>query len=220
MSRILFEKKGNAIWISHLDLMRVFQRAFKRAGLNLTHTQGYNPRPSVSIALPLSVGVESNCELLDFDLDGDKVANRIVRGKLNDYLVPGIKVIKVYDNGAKIKHLALLDTVVTLEYDAGVPENGVQKLRELFSREEVLVEKKTKAGDIVDQNIVEMIKSMEVEQADEQTILLKARICCQNPTLNPAQLHGAIVRHMPEMKPDFVKSERMELYDQEGNIFR
>ena len=130
MSRILFEKKGNAIWISHLDLMRVFQRAFKRSGLNLTHTQGYNPRPSVSIALPLSVGVESNCELLDFDLDGDKVANRIVRGKLNDYLVPGIKVIKVYDNGAKIKHLALLDTIVTLEYDAGVPADGVQKLRE------------------------------------------------------------------------------------------
>lgn len=220
MSRILFEKKGNAIWISHLDLMRVFQRAFKRAGLNLTHTQGYNPRPSVSIALPLSVGVESNCELLDFDLDGDKVANRIVRGKLNDYLVPGINVIKVYDNGAKIKHLALLDTVVTLEYDAGVPADGVRKLRELFSRKEVLVEKKTKAGDILDQNIVEMIKSMEVEQADEQTILLKARICCQNPTLNPAQLHGAIVRHMPEMKPDFVKSERLELYDQEGNIFR
>ena len=220
MSRILFEKKGNAIWISHLDLMRVFQRAFKRAGLNLTHTQGYNPRPSVSIALPLSVGVESNCELLDFDLDGDKVANRVVRGKLNDYLVPGINVIKVYDNGAKIKHLALLDTVVTLEYDAGVPADGVRKLQELFSREEVLVEKKTKAGDIVDQNIVEMIKSIEVEQADEHTILLKARICCQNPTLNPAQLHGAIVRHMPEMKPDFTKSERMELYDQDGNIFR
>ena len=220
MSRILFEKKGNAVWISHLDLMRLFQRAFKRAGLKLTHTQGYNPRPSVSIALPLSVGVESNCELLDFDLDGDKVANRVVRGKLNDYLVPGIKVIKVYDNGAKIKYLALLDTIVTLEYDAGVPADGVQKLQELFGREEVLVEKKTKAGDIVDQNIVEMIKFLEVEQADAHTVLLKARICCQNPTLNPNQLYGAIVRHLPEMKPDFVKSERIELYDQEGNIFR
>ena len=114
MPRILFEKKGNAVWISHLDLMRLFQRAFKRAGLPLTHTQGFNPRPSVSIALPLSVGVESNCELLDFDLDGDKIANRIVRGKLNDYLVPGIRVIKGYDNMQKIKHLALLDTVVTL----------------------------------------------------------------------------------------------------------
>ena len=69
MPRALFEKVGNARYISHLDLMRVFQRAFKRAGLPLTHTQGFNPRPSVSIALPLSLGVESRCELLDFELE-------------------------------------------------------------------------------------------------------------------------------------------------------
>ena len=68
MPRLLFEKTGTAVWISHLDLMRLFQRAFKRAGFPLTHTQVYNPRPSVSIALPLSVGIESQCELLDFDL--------------------------------------------------------------------------------------------------------------------------------------------------------
>ena len=72
MPRVLFEKTGNAVWISHLDLMRLFQRAFKRAGLPLTHTKGFNPRPSVSIALPLSVGVESACELLDFELDGEQ----------------------------------------------------------------------------------------------------------------------------------------------------
>jgi radical SAM-linked protein len=220
MPRILFEKKGNAVWISHLDLMRLFQRAFKRAGLQLTHTQGFNPRPSVSIALPLSVGVESSCELLDFDLDGDKVANRIVRGKLNDYLVPGIRVIKVYDNMQKIKHLAFLDTVVTMEYDAGVPADAVEAIRELFGREEVLVEKKTKAGDIVDQNIIPMIKDLEVIPADDHTIELKARVCCQNPTLNPMQLHAAVVRHLPDCAPDFVKSQRLEIYDAEGNIFR
>ena len=50
MPRLLFEKKGNAIWISHLDLMRVFQRSFKRAGLPLTHTKGFNPRPWASKA--------------------------------------------------------------------------------------------------------------------------------------------------------------------------
>ena len=220
MPRILFEKKGNAVWISHLDLMRLFQRAFKRSGLALTHTQGFNPRPSVSIALPLSVGVESNCELLDFDLDGDKVANRIVRGKLNDFLVPGIRVIKVYDNMQKIKHLALLDTVVTMEYDAGVPDHAVSRLEELFAREEVLVEKKAKSGDILDQNIIPMIKSMEIEQADGNTVLLKAQVCCQNPTLNPMQLHGAVVRYLPDLKPDFVKNERIEIYDADGNVFR
>ena len=71
MPRLLFEKMGTSIWMSHLDLMRLFQRSFKRAGLQLSHTNGYNPRPSVSIALPLSVGVESHCELLDFDLVGE-----------------------------------------------------------------------------------------------------------------------------------------------------
>ena len=75
MPRALFEKKGNAVWISHLDLMRVFQRAFKRAGLPLTHTKGFNPRPSVSIALPMSVGIEIGCELLDFELEGVPVSN-------------------------------------------------------------------------------------------------------------------------------------------------
>ena len=220
MPRIWFEKKGNAVWISHLDLMRLFQRAFKRAGLPLTHTQGFNPRPSVSIALPLSVGVESCCELLDFDLDGDKVANRIVRGKLNDYLLPGIRVIKVYDNGQKIKNLALLDTIVTMEYDAGVPADAVARLTEFFAQDEILVEKKTKTNGIQDQNIVPMIKLLEVAQTDDNTVQLKARVCCQNPTLNPMQLHGAVVRHLPELAPDFAKCERVELYDIDGNIFR
>ena len=79
MPRLVFEKTGNAVWISHLDLMRLFQRAFKRAGLSLKHTQGFNPRPSVSIALPLSVGVESVCELLDFDLLGESATNEEIR---------------------------------------------------------------------------------------------------------------------------------------------
>ena len=220
MPRILFEKKGNAVWISHLDLMRLFQRAFKRAGLPLTHTQGFNPRPSVSIALPLSVGVESECELLDFELDGDKVANRIVRGKLNDYLVPGIRVIKVYDNMQKLKNLALLDAVVTLEYDQGVPADAVSRLEELFGREEVLVEKKTKSNGIQDQNIIPMIRSLEISRTDENTVELNARVCCQNPTLNPMQLHAAIARHMPDLVPDFAACRRVEIYDNEGNIFR
>ena len=93
MPRLLFEKKGSAVWISHLDLMRLFQRAFKRADLPLKHTQGFNPRPSVSIALPLSVGVDSCCELLDFDLDGETVPCNEIRERLNKTLVSGVRVL-------------------------------------------------------------------------------------------------------------------------------
>ena len=218
MPRMLFEKKGNAIWISHLDLMRVFQRSFKRAGLPLTHSGGFNPRASVSIALPLSVGVESDCELLDFDLDGYEASCEEIRDRLNETLVSGVKVLEVYEDAKKLKHLAYLDCVVTLEYDNGAPE--ADAVAALFRRETLFVEKKTKSNGIQDQNILHMIRSLNVEQTDSQTLTIFARVCCQNPTLNPMQMVAAIERHAPELKPDFAKCRRVEVYDTEENIFR
>lgn len=217
MPRLLFEKRGNAVWISHLDLMRLFQRAFKRAGLPLTHTKGFNPRPSVSIALPLSVGIESRCELLDFDLEKAAPWDEI-QEKLNAALVSGIRVKQVYEDGRKIKNLAFLDCCLTFEYDDGVPENGAAALEQLFRQEEILVEKKSKNG-VQEQNIGPMIRKLTVEEGDS-CLEIKARICCQNPSLNPMQLHGAVLRYLPELAPGFVRCGRAELFDTEENIFR
>ena len=220
MPRLLFEKTGNAVWISHLDLMRLFQRAFKRAGLPLTHTQGYNPRASVSIALPLSVGVESKCELLEYELEGEeKPSHKEIVARLNAALVEGVRVIHSYDNCGKIKNLALLDATVDLEYDNGIPAGAEEVIRELFSRKEIIVEKKGKNG-IVDQDIAPMIKKLEVSAQDDHVLRLSARVCCQNPSLNPAQLVAAIQRYLPQFAPDFSKSARVNLYDVNEHIFR
>lgn len=219
MARLLFEKTGNAVWISHLDLMRLFQRSFKRAGLELTHTHGFNPRPSVSIALPLSVGVESRCELLDFDLEGEAVNNNEIRDRLNGGLVDGVRVLDVYNDGRKIRDLALLDCVVTMEYDRGVPDTAMEQIPALFRRDELIVEKKGKNG-IAQQDIKPMIRNIAVEHADKNTILIRARICCQNPTLNPMQLVAAIQRYLPEMQPDFAKCCRIAIYDSKETVFR
>jgi len=219
MLRLLFEKTGNAVWISHLDLMRLFQRAFKRAGLPLTHTQGFNPRPSVSIALPLSVGVESVCELLDFTLDGTTVPCEEICQRLNAALVPGVRVRKVYETGRKLKELAFLDCTVTLEYDNGIPADAQEKLLKLFSAESLIVPKKGKNG-IQDQDIIPLIKKLEIAPAGERELALNAKICCQNPSLNPMQLVAAIGLHLPEMKPDFAKCKRLEIYDLNQEVFR
>ena len=219
MPRALFEKTGRAIYISHLDLMRVFQRAFKRAGLPLTHTQGFNPRPSVSIALPLSVGVESKCELLDFDLDGVQVPCEEICRRLNQALVEGVRVREVYEDGTKIKHLAFLDCTVTLEYDNGVPANALEQIKTLFAQPEVLVEKKSKNG-VKNENIIPMIRALEVSQPNSETVVLSARICCQNPTLNPNQMVAAITKYLPELAPDFSVCRRVEVYNTEDKIFR
>ena len=219
MPRLLFEKKGNAVWISHLDLMRMFQRSFKRAGLSLTHTQGFNPRPSVSIALPLSVGIESSCELLDFSLDGAAVSNEEIKSRLNEALVEGVKVLSVYNEGQKIKNLTLLDCGLSLEYDRGVPLGAADAIRELFGRETLLVEKKSKNG-VTEQNIIPMIRSFSVTQGDEHTLMISARGCCQNPSWNPMQLSSAIDAYLPEFAADYVKCSRIEIYDVQEQIFR
>ncbi len=219
MARLLFEKTGNAVWISHLDLMRLFQRAFKRAGLPLTHTQGYNPRPSVSIALPLSVGIESSCELLDFELDGGmSFTCAEIKQRLNNALVAGVRVLDVYENGRKIRDLALLSCQVQLEYDRGVPEDCVDAIRELFCSKELIVPKKSKNGP-TEQDIIPLIKELSVA-ADENTVLLDVVICCQNPSLSPMQLAVAVEKYLPDVKPDFAKCRRTELYDAQKNMFR
>jgi radical SAM-linked protein len=219
MHRLLFEKTGNAVYMSHLDLMRLFQRGFKRAGLNLKHSQGYNPRPMVSIALPLSVGVESVCELLDFELDGQDIPCAQILERLRPALVEGVTVKDVYEEGSKIKNLAFLDCLVTMEYDAGVTQALLEKLQALFSQDHLLVEKKGKNG-ISEQDIIPMIKKIQIRRENDHTVILDTRICCQNPTLNPSQLAAAVERYLPECKADFVKCRRMEIYDTEEKIFR
>lgn len=219
MARLLFEKVDNAIWMSHLDLMRVFQRAFQRAGLPLKHTQGFNPRPSVSIALPMSVGVESVCELLDFDVTAENITCDEIKDRLNSTLVRGVKVLDVYEQGMKIRELATLRVHITTEYDAGVLDGATAKIGELFTRDSLMVEKKSKNG-VQMLDIIPMISSVDVSQLDANTVMLDAVICCQNPSLNPNQLVSAIGNELPDCKPDFFKCRRIEIFNKDNSVFR
>lgn len=219
MPRLIFEKTGNAIWISHLDLMRLFQRAFKRAGLPLTHSGGFTPRPQVSIALPLSVGVESRCELLDFDLDGQMPAMDEIRDRLNGALIPGVKVLDVYPDGRKVRDLALLECAVQLEYDQCIADGASDAISGLFARDALILEKRGKNG-IVEQDIIPMIRRVSIAQTDNHTLTVTALICCQNPALNPSQLCAAIERELPQYRPDFARICRLEIFDNNKTIFR
>ena len=219
MNRLLFEKTGNAVWISHLDLMRVFQRAFKRGGLNLKHTQGFTPRALVSIALPLSVGVESGCEILDYELEGQDIPHDEIVRRLNVTMPSGIRVLESFESNHKIKYLTHLGCSITMEYDNGVPAGAVEAIRDLFARASLPVMKKGKNGP-VEQDIIPMISELEIMQEDVQTLKLTARVCAQNPSLNPQQLVAAIEAHLPEYRPDFARIRREEVYYPDGTVFR
>lgn len=211
MSRLLFEKIGDSIYISHLDLMRVFQRAFRRAGLLLRHSQGFTPRAIVSIALPLSVGVESVCELLDFELEqGSATAEA-----LNAVLPAGIRVREVYEGGRKIKELTHLRAQVTLEYDGAAPEASA--VEALFRGETLVLEKQSKKG-TAQVDILPMVRDLTVARPDGHTLVLEAVICAQNPSLNPMLLAQAV--EIYAAKPDFAAARRLEVLDAQGNVFR
>ena len=220
MRRILFEKTGNAVYISHLDLMRLFQRAFKRAGLNLKHTQGFSPRAMVSIALPLSVGVESRCEILDYELVGqEELSFAEIKERLNAALPAGVGVLAAYDSPRKPRDLTHLDVAVRLEYDNGIPEGCVDAIRALFGRESVTVTKRGKNGP-VDQDIIPMIFDLNINEISAQELELTARVCAQNPSLNPQQMVTAIETYLPECRPDFSRIFRREVIAADGAIFR
>ena len=216
MPRLLFEKRGDSIWISHLDTMRVFQRAFRRAGLLLKHSQGFTPRAIVSIALPLSVGVESRCELLDFELENAAVVTPEI---LNNVLPAGICVLEILEKGRKIKELTHLKAHLVLEYDNGVSADLAERIAAFFRQETIMIEKHSRKGK-TETNIVPMICNLDVQQRDGHTLDMQVLVCAQNPSLNPQLLITALELYAPELAPDFAAISREELYDAQGEVFR
>lgn len=218
MHRLLYEKTGDGVFLSHLDLIRLFQRTFNRAGLMLKHSQGFSPKPYVSVALPLSVGMHSVCEILDFELEGDMPIPADLQERLNATLPRGIRVCEVYESQRKVKEITYLSARVTMEYDAGVPCGAAEAVIKLFDGGEVVVSKHTKRGD-ADTNISPMVKSLQVEE-HEKELQLNCVVCAQNPSLNPMLLVTAISKYLPELSPDFAWCQRLDILDAEGKRFR
>lgn len=217
MSRIIFRKEGRAKYISHLDLMRTMQRVFIRAGVQIKHTEGFNPHPYMAIALPLSVGMESDYEILDFKLTGGASIDEIPE-LITKFSPEGITVLEAYEEERKIRDIAFLEVDIRLIYDGDVPNGALDKLKELYGRETLVVEKFSK-GKTKEENIAPMIERVEFTENDGE-ILINALLAAQTPALSPNTFLNAIDTYLPELKPDFVRVRRKMLYDAEKHEFR
>ena len=216
--RLLFVKEAQSSYISHLDLMRTFQRCFPRTELDIKHTQGYHPHPIISIVLPLPVGQSSDCELLDFEVTQDSDGSGIAE-KLNTGMPTGIRVLACYEAKRPIRELDSLRADVTLEYDCGVPENAAARLTALLAREELIIQKRTKRKEMADVDIAPMIRNA-VVTADGHNVFIDITVQAQNPGLNPQLIEKAIAAYLPELTPDFVRVRRRAILDGNGQDFR
>lgn len=214
--RLLFSKTGRARFISHLDLMRTFQRAFLRAGIHIKHTEGFNPHAFVSIALPLSLGYASRCEILEFGLLGG-ASMEDVPAKLNAVLPEGIEVLECYEAQRPVKALTWVDYALTLEYDRPAAAKAKAALEELLSRESLVVQKKSKKAKsgFTEVDLIPLIRSHEIS-ADDHTLSARLVVRAQNPGLNPALLLDCLPE---ELRPDLTGFCRLSVLDEEGNVF-
>ena len=217
MNRLRFRKEGKAKFISHLDLMRTMQRVFIRGGVEIKHTEGFNPHPYMNFMLPLPVGMESLCELMDFELRGDMPLSEIPAA-LNRTMPEGITVTEAYESPRKFKEVAFLRIRGELEYDDGSAEAQAEKLRELFSRSELVVEKKTKRGS-AESNIAEGISGMTLTPEDKK-VVLEAVLSVQPVMISPMLLVEAIRKYLPDSVPDMARFTRLEALDADKEIFR
>lgn len=218
MNRLAFSKSGTAKYISHLDLMRTFQRAFLRAGVAIKHTEGFNPHAFVSIPLPLSVGYSSECEVLEcgvLDSDLDSVPARLTAA-----LPVGITVTRCYDAVKPVKALTYVNYIVTLDYQGGAPFGAESAIQELLSRDSLVVTKKSKKAKSgqVEVDIIPLIAKMTVEERRD-SITLDLILKAQNPGLNPELVVGAIRRECPQAAPDFTCFHRRSVMDANFDIW-
>ena len=216
--RLIFVKEQQASYISHLDVMRTFQRVFPRAGLSIKHSNGFHPHPILSIVLPLPVGQSSECEILDFESVEESTGEGVAEA-LNTGMPAGLRVLDCYAASRPVREMALLRARLEMEYDNGVSEDACERIRALFAQEEVFVEKRTKHKGMTELNIVPLIHSLTLTE-ETGVIVADAIVAAQDPGLNPALIGAAVARHLPKIAPDFVRVRRKEVYDREMNIFR
>ena len=215
--RLRFGKTGRAVYISHLDLMHTMQRAFSRAGYELKYSEGFNPHPQISIALPLSVGAESVCEIMDFRLRQEADPKEIP-ARLTAVMPEGIEVSECYEQTRKVAELKYLEIEGVFEYDERDAVEMAKKLREFYAADEIVITKKTKRG-MGESDIKSAIRSIEFLPTDGQ-VRIKAVISAHEPTLNPELLADALRQKAPELAPDFAKFRRIETFDAQMKVYR
>lgn len=152
--RVYFDKFGEMKFISHLDLLRFFDRLLKKSQIPVKYSQGFHPRPKMSFGSPVSLGTEAYDELMDFELESP-MSNEEVFERLNSSNVMGFRVNKVEEVPRKS---SIMEEYTVMIYEIEGSEEDISKLEELLNRDEI-IEVKEKKGKIVTRDLKVRVKS-------------------------------------------------------------
>jgi radical SAM-linked protein len=145
--RIKFAKSGVMVYIGHLDLLRYFQKSMRRAQIDIKYSEGFSPHQIMSFAAPLGVGVISNGEYMDVELNSSEGKASFI-DSLNEVMVPGVKILNAVVLPDKAKNA--MSSVAAASYrivrkDGGkIPEEVISSADVFIGQNEIMITKETK----------------------------------------------------------------------------
>ena len=146
--RINYEVKGTLAFLSHLEVMRLWQRAMLRCRLPIAWTQGFNPRPKLSLGPARNVGVEGLSEYLDAEFS-EYIKSDALIASLNEILPNGVKVLKAREipQGTKMLEALINEAVYKVTFLNGIPEDAEGKVKELLAAKECMYVRQSPKGE-------------------------------------------------------------------------
>ncbi len=217
--RLRFAKQGRLKYISHLDINRAMARAFKRAGIPLWYTEGFNPHPYMSFSLPLSLGVESLCESVDIRLI-DEISNEEIKRRMNIVLPDDLRILDVYDDFRDNSEIVYSDYVYKFQFTDN--ESALEKIKSVLENDEILALKKGKQGRkrvFKETDIKAFIDKYSVSIRNDVIVLNIRLFAGPDKNLNPSLLFDTIIR-LIETDFEWKSISRISLLDKDYKEFK
>lgn len=200
-----YEKTEKTKYVSHLDFVRMFGRAMRRAHLPIAFSEGFNPHPLLTFALPLSVGYTSECEIIEIVLS-EVLDTAEIMERLNAVLPDGVKILSAHTGKSNMKKL---DIALYEVY----PEKTPAGILDFLLMKEIFIEKKTKSG-IKEVDIRPDIKDIKVGLGKVEMILSAG----SRANLKPEVVIAAMNKYIDGYQSGDCRYHRKQIFDAEMNI--
>lgn len=214
---ITFSKHGLIKYTSHLDMVRLFKRAFNRSGIYLEYSNGFNPHPKMVFAQPLALGYTSEGELLEFDTKDEYDADDI-RNMVNKNMPSGIRVLRCVPIEKEKKSLAAkccaaeYRITISLPEGCDTSETGVRE-KFLAQPEITALKKEKKSGEMKPVDIKSGIRSLEIRMVDDKILLTAILDAGSSSNISPELLLNSFTDFIGlTIKRETVEITRIQIF--------
>ena len=205
-----YKRDERVKYISHLDFIRMFHRAVRRSGVDFLFSEGFNPHPVMTVAMPLSVGVTSDGEYMKVGFT-DEFSVDEIKQRINGALPPGFEITSVYKLKGKeidLTKISVADYTVLVEKKNG---STFGDIKDILQMESLVVIKKSKSGE-KPSDIRPHIHSLREIERCENTVTYKMRLSCSNSyNLKPETVIAAMENVWDNFEHEFICIHREKL---------